>query len=76
MESAEVLSIIVFIIFSCVVTLPLADLTARTYVAPWLASQQSASGASPQDPLVVTLVVFIVMVVAFWLRAHVIAVST
>jgi len=67
--SLTILTVIAFVVFHIIVTLPLAWVVTRDVLWPYL-SAQDAMGGTPQ--WVVTLAVFVAMATAFALRAHVI----
>ena len=66
MRSIDILGVISAVIFHLAVTLPLAALATERYVGPWVDSMADVPRAT------VMLVVFVVMGVAFALRAHVV----
>lgn len=68
MRSIDILSVIAAVVFHAVVTLPLAATTTERFVRPWVAS--TFDSAVPDWAVV--LVVFVVMGMAFVLRAHVV----
>ena len=72
-SSLSILGAIAFVLFHSLVSLPLATLTARGIVVPWLRAQGVSAGDAPEWAVVVGLLVL--MSVAFALRGHVIAAS-
>lgn len=68
-SSLSILGVIAFVVFHLAVTLPLAALTTRHLVWPWLGAQ----GLQKDLPeWAATVALFAVMAAAFALRAHVI----
>lgn len=68
-QSASVLALIAALIFHTIVTLPLADMTAKQYVLPLARARQDTDGVAYPD-WVFTVAVFLLMAIAFWLRSH------
>lgn len=68
----SILGVIAFVLFHVLVTLPLATLTSREIVLPWLQTQ----GLQNDMPeWVATVVLFFLMALAFALRGHVVSES-
>lgn len=72
-SSLSILGIIAFVLFHVVVTLPLATLTSREIVLPWLRAHGGATDNVSE--WVAVTVIFVIMALAFSLRGHVVAAS-
>ena len=86
-SSLSILGVIAFVLFHVLVTLPLATLTTRELVWPWLQQAARRGGGSGKEggagagaaaavpEWAVTAVLFVLMALAFALRGHVVAAS-
>lgn len=74
-SSLSILGVIAFVIFHLIVTLPLAMLTSRELVYPWLlrAKDEKTARIPSTSEWVLTAVLFVFMAMAFALRGHVVA---
>lgn len=66
--SHKILGVIAFVVFHLAVTLPLATVTTRELVMPWV---RSVDQETPE--WVAIVLVFLVMALAFALRGHVLS---